>query len=97
MKSSVVKNLVFLMSAILFLSASLYANAESEETPDVALRIEYAIGYSTVYYQDYKTIRSFAEVINRYPETQIRILGHTDSTGTNLINQELSDARAVIG
>jgi len=39
-------------------------------------------------------IERVAAVLNRYPETNIRIEGHTDSTGTEEYNQKLSERRA---
>jgi len=35
-----------------------------------------------------------ARILNRYPETQIRIEGHTDAIGTEVYNQQLSLRRA---
>jgi outer membrane protein OmpA-like peptidoglycan-associated protein len=35
-----------------------------------------------------------ADVLNRYPETTITVKGHTDSTGSEAYNQELSQKRA---
>jgi len=39
-------------------------------------------------------IRRVADVLYRYPETRIRIEGHTDSTGGEAYNQTLSERRA---
>lgn len=39
-------------------------------------------------------IRRVADVLYRYPETRIRIEGHTDSTGPGEYNQKLSEQRA---
>ena len=35
-----------------------------------------------------------ARVLNQYPQTSITIAGHTDSTGTEAHNQQLSERRA---
>ncbi len=37
----------------------------------------------------------FAAVLNQYPETKLTIEGHTDSTGTKTLNQQLSEQRAM--
>jgi len=42
----------------------------------------------------YDEIDRVAAILNRYPETSIRIEGHTDSTGSESFNQELSEKRA---
>ncbi len=43
----------------------------------------------------YKEIDRAATILNRYPETSIRVEGHTDSTGSESYNQELSEKRAL--
>jgi outer membrane protein OmpA-like peptidoglycan-associated protein len=42
----------------------------------------------------YAEISRIANVLNRYPQTNIRIEGHTDSRGTEQYNQDLSQKRA---
>lgn len=39
-------------------------------------------------------INRVASVLNQYPQTNIRIAGHTDSTGSETYNQQLSERRA---
>jgi len=39
-------------------------------------------------------LRQVADVMNKYPQTNITISGHTDSTGSAQHNQQLSEARA---
>ena len=36
-----------------------------------------------------------ADILNRYPETTITVKGHTDSTGSEAYNQQLSEKRAI--
>lgn len=42
----------------------------------------------------YDEISRVARVLNQYPQTNITIAGHTDSTGTAAHNQQLSEKRA---
>lgn len=42
----------------------------------------------------YSEIARVAGVLNRYPQTSIRVEGHTDSKGTESYNQTLSEKRA---
>lgn len=42
----------------------------------------------------YAEIGRVADVLNSYPQTTIRIEGHTDSTGSEAYNQQLSEKRA---
>jgi outer membrane protein OmpA-like peptidoglycan-associated protein len=39
-------------------------------------------------------LRSLADTLSRYPETQIVVKGHTDSSGSETVNQALSERRA---
>jgi outer membrane protein OmpA-like peptidoglycan-associated protein len=42
----------------------------------------------------YAEIDRVADVLNRYPQTTIRVEGHTDATGSETYNQQLSERRA---
>jgi len=42
----------------------------------------------------YDVLNSVALVINEFEQTVIEVAGHTDSTGTNEYNQQLSERRA---
>ncbi|MCC7459902.1 MAG: OmpA family protein [Proteobacteria bacterium] len=45
---------------------------------------------------DAKTaLDTFAKVLNDYPETKLSIEGHTDNTGTKVLNKNLSEQRAM--
>ena len=39
-------------------------------------------------------LQQVAKVMNEYPQTRILVAGHTDSTGSNELNQKLSERRA---
>jgi outer membrane protein OmpA-like peptidoglycan-associated protein len=43
----------------------------------------------------YTEIARVADVLNRYPQTTIRVEGHTDSKGSEGYNQTLSEKRAL--
>lgn len=42
----------------------------------------------------YPEIQRVAEVLNQYPQTRITVAGHTDGTGSEQYNQQLSERRA---
>ncbi|KJS08054.1 MAG: membrane protein [Gammaproteobacteria bacterium BRH_c0] len=42
----------------------------------------------------YQTLESVAVVLKEYDKTNVRIVGHTDSTGSDSLNQTLSERRA---
>ncbi len=44
--------------------------------------------------QFFRTLNAVAIVLNGFPETDVLIAGHTDSTGSEAHNQRLSEARA---
>jgi outer membrane protein OmpA-like peptidoglycan-associated protein len=43
----------------------------------------------------YTEINRVAQVLNQYPQTDIQIAGHTDSSGAEAYNQQLSERRAM--
>jgi outer membrane protein OmpA-like peptidoglycan-associated protein len=49
---------------------------------------------STITPTSAKTINDLALMLDAYPTSRIRVVGHTDSTGTTAANQPLSEARA---
>lgn len=42
----------------------------------------------------YSTLDKIADVLKRYGKTQLTLVGHTDSTGSDAYNQQLSERRA---
>lgn len=44
--------------------------------------------------QSQKDLTDFSEVLKKYPQTDITVEGHTDSTGSKAVNEKLSDNRA---
>jgi outer membrane protein OmpA-like peptidoglycan-associated protein len=44
--------------------------------------------------QSQKDLTDFSEVLKKYPQTDITVEGHTDSTGSKAVNEKLSDSRA---
>ncbi len=42
----------------------------------------------------YDELKRVADVLNAYPQTRLQIAGHTDSTGSEIYNQSLSERRA---
>ena len=61
--------------------------------------ILFATGSATVQGAVQNDLYALADNINRYPNTKIEIVGHTDDVGATPFNQDLSDrrARAVAG
>jgi len=56
--------------------------------------ILFAINSSTLTDQAKGNIEKLSTILNKYPDTNILIEGHTDSTGTTEYNQKLSEQRA---
>ena len=54
--------------------------------------ITFASGSSNVKAQ--QNIQQIAQIIAKYPENVVKVIGHTDSTGSDAFNQTLSQQRA---
>ncbi len=54
----------------------------------------FAVGSSNLNPGAYDEISRVSRVLNQYPDTNIQVAGHTDSTGTEQANQALSERRA---
>ena len=57
--------------------------------------IFFDVNSSTLKPGAYSEIDRISKVLNNYPQTTIRVEGHTDSTGPENYNQKLSEKRAV--
>ncbi len=57
--------------------------------------ITFATDQAEVRPQFYRTLNAVATVLNGFPETQVLVTGHTDSTGSDAYNQRLSERRAL--
>lgn len=56
--------------------------------------INFAYNSAAVQARDYGTLNQIAGVLREFPSTAIDIYGHTDSTGGDQYNQQLSERRA---
>jgi outer membrane protein OmpA-like peptidoglycan-associated protein len=56
--------------------------------------ILFAVNSSDLQPAAQENIGKLAAILNKYPDTNILVEGHTDSTGSNEYNQSLSDRRA---
>lgn len=56
--------------------------------------ISFATGSSALTPNFYPVLDKVATTLAEYPDTNVQIVGHTDSTGTAAVNQELSRNRA---
>lgn len=70
---------------------------QQQERLDIALAsdVMFASGSAEVLAGGRDKLRQFAGVLNRYPRTTIQVIGHTDSRGSEQLNRDLSERRAV--
>ncbi len=62
---------------------------------EIAMRsIQFETGKADLKIESYRILRQIAEIMNRYPDYNLSISGHTDAVGTVASNQILSDNRA---
>ncbi|MEO0443171.1 MAG: OmpA family protein [Pseudomonadota bacterium] len=56
--------------------------------------ITFAVDQSTLNTSIYRTLNSVAKVLFEYQDTALQVAGHTDSSGSDSYNQNLSERRA---
>lgn len=56
--------------------------------------VTFAVDSATINYGFQNTLNKIAGSLVDYPDTRVDIIGHTDSTGTESYNQQLSERRA---
>jgi outer membrane protein OmpA-like peptidoglycan-associated protein len=56
--------------------------------------ITFATDSAQIQPQFYATLNEISQTLNKYPNTYLNIIGHTDSTGDANYNQALSERRA---
>jgi len=58
-------------------------------------QVTFDTGQSAIRPQFYGTLNQMAATFNKYPQSYIDVIGHTDSRGSYEYNQDLSERRAV--
>lgn len=56
--------------------------------------IYFDVGKATLKPQSFRSLNALVEFLNEYPNVIVEIGGHTDNTGSAVVNQKLSQARA---
>jgi outer membrane protein OmpA-like peptidoglycan-associated protein len=68
---------------------------EDRKTLDVAMRaVQFELGKATLKSESFTILQQVASLLQRYPDYNLAIGGHTDNTGSSVANQELSEKRA---
>lgn len=56
--------------------------------------INFDTGKATIKPDSYRALDEVGDILSRWPQLRIEIAGHTDSNGSDALNQKLSEARA---
>ncbi len=68
---------------------------KDRETLDIAMRaVEFDTGRATIKGSSHSIMNQISDIMNRYPDYNLSISGHTDNTGKESANQKLSEKRA---
>lgn len=68
---------------------------KDKETLNIAMRaVEFDTGRATIKGSSYSVMNQIGDIMNRYPDYNLSINGHTDNTGKESANQKLSEKRA---
>ena len=68
---------------------------EDKETLDIAMRaVQFDTGKNTLKSESFRILRQIARIMERYPDYNLSIAGHTDNVGNPSANQSLSERRA---
>jgi outer membrane protein OmpA-like peptidoglycan-associated protein len=70
------------------------ANAEIAKFSGVIEGIEFASGSSTIRKRSRAPLDEAVEALKNFPNVELEIVGHTDSSGKASANEKLSEARA---
>jgi len=70
-------------------------SVEDKKTLDVAMRsVQFDLGKSSLKTVSYKILNQVSRIMEKYPDYNLVISGHTDNTGSASKNQQLSTERA---
>ena len=61
---------------------------------EYAAKVLFDLGKSTIKAESAETLQEIINILNEYPTAKFTVEGHTDSSGSDKLNQKLSDARA---
>ncbi len=68
---------------------------EDKKTLEIAMQaVQFQTGSSILKPESYKVLMQIADIMDRYPDFNLNISGHTDNTGNPVLNQTLSEKRA---
>ena len=56
--------------------------------------VQFELGKATLKSESYSVLNQIVNIMNKYPDYNLKIEGHTDNTGSNEVNQKLSTERA---
>ncbi|SHG85567.1 OmpA family protein [Winogradskyella jejuensis] len=68
---------------------------EKEQLNEYAKTILFDTGKSSIKDESKQVLADIIAILNKYPDAKFTVEGHTDSVGSNKLNQRLSDARAL--